>query len=248
MSEKPFFSVIVNTHNSEKTIKKTLNSVLNQSFKDFEVVIVDDYSTDDTLKILYEIRNKYQKDLIIIELENNKGIAYSRNIGIEKSRGKYISFLDGDDLWKTDKLLIQYKVLKESSYTIDWLFSNYDVIDSNYNYLGKRIRSEGVYGYKAILKEGNPVGMLTVVVKSNVLKKNRFRDMKHEDYDLWIRLSHKGYFGVLINRELAKYMKHNNTASSNKLKSIFWTFQVFRKNNIGFFSSLIFFGGYIVNT
>lgn len=243
----PFFSVIINTHNSEATIDRTLQSVINQTFKNFEVIIIDDNSKDNTKSKIIKSIEKFKNKISFIQLRKNLGIANARNVGIEKSNGKYIAFLDGDDLWKKNKLLIQYNVLKHSSCTIDWIFSNYEVIDSEYHSFGKRERMQGVYDYYSIIRHGNPVGMLTVAVKATVLRKNKFRDVRHEDYDLWIRLSKKGYVGVLIDKDLALYMKHRNTVSSNKLKSLLWTYQVFRKNDVSHLKSLFFLLGYIIN-
>lgn len=167
----PFFSVIVNTYNSAKTIERTISSVFSQTFTNYEVIVVDDHSIDDTINVVNKVSFKFKRKIRIIRLNKNQGIANSRNIGIEESKGKYIAFLDGDDLWKDNKLRIQFNELKKNSFTADWVFSNYDVIDSHYNYLGERKRDSGVYGFKSIVKKGNPVGMLTVVIKSEVLKK-----------------------------------------------------------------------------
>lgn len=243
----PFFSVVINTYNSAKTIEKTLRSVFTQTFTNYEVIVVDDHSTDNTINVITKIGAMFHREINIIELNKNQGIAKSRNMGIDQSKGEYIAFLDGDDLWKKNKLMVQYDELKKNSFTADWVFSNYDVIDSGYNYLGERKRNSGVYGFNAIVKRGNPVGMLTVVIKSKVLKKNKFRNVKHEDYDLWIRLSKRGYFGILLGDSLAMYMKHSNSASSNKLKSIIWTFNVFRLNNINFFIAVYLTGNYLIN-
>ena len=243
----PFFSVIVNTYNSGKTIEKTLKSVFTQTFTNYEVIVVDDHSTDNTINIIKKVSLKFKRKINIIELNRNQGIANARNIGIEQSKGKYIAFLDGDDLWKSHKLRVQYDELKKFLFSVDWIFSNYDVIDSNYHYLGERKRDGGIYGFKSIIKKGNPVGMLTVVIKSDVLKKNKFRSVRHEDYDLWIRLSKMGYFGLLLEESLAIYMKHSNSTSSNKFKSIMWTYRVFRLNEINSFMAVYLTGSYLIN-
>lgn len=233
----PFFSVIVNTHNSTETIAKTLKSVFNQTFHNYELIVVDDSSVDDTLQIINKLAKQYNKLLRIIKLKGNKGISFSRNIGVKVGKGQYIAFLDGDDLWEKDKLYIQYKFIKENK-PVDWLFGNYSVINSNYKRLGMRKRKSGIYDFKRIIRNGNPIGLLTVVVKRDILLENKFRDIKHEDYDLWIRLSKKGIIGYLINKDLGYYMKRSSSASGNKLLSIKWTFNVFRKNQISMLLSL----------
>lgn len=227
-----FFSVIITTYNSQNTIVKTLNSVISQTFKDFEIILVDDSSSDKTIEYAEKCLKLSGKYYQIIKLKRNEGVANSRNIGIDKSHGLYIAFLDGDDLWVKEKLLLQYKFLVQNNYLIDWVFSNYKVVDSQYRFLGSRIRESGIYDYSKILGNGNPVGMLTTVVKSNLLKNNKFRNLHHEDYDLWIRLAKKGIVGYLMKEELGSYVKRSNSLSSNKLKSIIWTFRVFKANKI----------------
>lgn len=230
MTTMPYFSVIINTHNNENTITKTLMSVVNQTFNDFEIIVVDDASSDSTVSIARKILNNYHGRNNIIELKKNKGISSARNVGISNSIGEYVAFLDGDDLWAEDKLTIQYDFLSRNF--IDWIFGNYSVVDDNYKILGGRYRKEGVYDYNSIINNGNPIGMLTVVVKRNLLNETPFRNIRHEDYDLWIRLAKKGIIGYLQPNILGKYMKHSNSVSSNKFYSMLWTYKVFRNNSI----------------
>lgn len=246
MQDRFFFSVIVNTHNSERTISSTLKSIFEQKFKDLEIILVDDNSDDRTLNIVNKLKKATSCPFIVIHLTQNMGISYSRNLGIKASKGKYIAFIDGDDIWKSNKLEEEYYLLKKEK--IEWVFSNYDVIDQNYNYLNSRIRQAGEYTYNDFINNGNPVGLLTVAISSDILKKINFRKIKHEDYDLWIRLSKLGYKGYLIGDKLAQYMVHKNSISSNKLKSTLWTYSVFRKNQIGVFKSCHLIIKYICNT
>ncbi|QDR72384.1 glycosyltransferase family 2 protein [Limosilactobacillus reuteri] len=245
MISVPFFSVIVNTHNNEDTIRRTLNSVIYQTFSNFELVIVDDASSDATVNIVKKILNKYKGKGNVIELKNNTGISNARNIGVTYSRGKYIAFLDGDDLWEKNKLEIQHSFL--SNNLINWIFSNYSVINEEYIKLGNRCRKEGVYDYKSIINNGNPVGMLTVVLKRELLIATPFRNVRHEDYDLWIRLAKKGVIGYLQPNILGEYMKHKKSISSNKFNSILWTYGVFRSNKINVFKSIWLVFKYINN-
>ena len=102
----PFFSIIIPTFNRDKFIKKAINSVLNQTFKSWEIIIVDNNSKDNTEKITTEIKDNRIK---FYKISNNGIIARSRNYGIEKSLGKYLAFLDSDDWWKKNKLELCYK-------------------------------------------------------------------------------------------------------------------------------------------
>ncbi|QZN92363.1 glycosyltransferase [Limosilactobacillus panis] len=245
MQNERFFSVILNTYNNQSSVVNTLNSVLKQSYKNFELIIVDDHSADKTLKLIKDNTIKLTIPVKIISLTRNHGVAYARNIGVENASGKFIAFIDGDDIWNKDKLEIQHNfIIKKKA---RWVFSNYSVINNKYKQIGKRLRETGIYNYKKIISNGNPVGMLTVVIEANILRKNPFRKVKHEDYDLWIRLSKKGILGYLISDNLAKYMKHSKSISSNKLASMKWTYGVFRINNLSMSYSLFLTIKYIVN-
>ncbi len=244
MEQAPFFSVILNTHNNQETIVRTFESVLNQTYKSFEIIIVDDCSTDSTINFINKI-NCREKFIHLIRLNRNMGVSYARNIGIKKAKGKYIAFIDGDDLWKSEKLQKQHDFILR--WDAEWVFSNYSVVNNKYQYLGERVRKYGIYTYKEIISMGNPVGMLTVVVKTSILRSNHFRNIKHEDYDLWIRLSKKGIPGFLMLDSLSYYMKHKNSVSANKLQSIKWTFKVFRANHINIIFSVFLTLRYIIN-
>lgn len=243
--DSPFYSVIITTYNSRKTIGKTLKSVLNQTFKDYELIIIDDNSKDDTLMIINQFKEKENITVNVYRFATNRGVSFARNYGIEMSKGQYICFLDGDDIWLPNKLEVEAEYLKKDY--IDWVCSNYNVIDESYNYKGKRIRESGLYTYKDIIKSGNPVGMLTVAIKKQILLNNKFQKLHHEDFDLWIRLSKQGYICFTIDNVLASYMKSKYSLSSNKIKSIFWTYKVFRCNGINVFVSFWLIVKYLFN-
>ena len=242
---KPFFSIIIPTYNSEKYVTKAIDSVIAQTFKDFEVLLVDDGSVDNTVGI---VRNKIAglTNFKIIVLKQNSGVAEARNTGIFYSRGKYICFLDDDDLWLKDKLKVEYDYIVNKK--LNWVFSNYEVLNDKYEHLGTRFRIPGIYNYDDIIKHGNPIGMLTVTVRADILKENKFLNVGHEDYDLWLRLAKKGYEGYLIRDVLAQYVKKNTgSISSNKFKSVIWTYKCFRRNGYSVVGSVKLILGYIIN-
>ena len=240
-----FFSAVITTHNCHATIKKTLNSVIQQTIDDFEIIIVDDNSSDNTIDVIREVLEKTNNiEYKIIRFYTNQGVSVARNKGVSESSGQYIAFLDDDDIWLLDKLKIQKEIIMRKK--LDWIFSNYYVINDHYKIIGRRRRETGMYDYKKIISNGNPIGMLTVVAKRNILKQNSFRMVKDEDYDLWIRLAQKGIAGYLMEDELAEYMKHKSV-SSNKLQAIGWIYQVFRLNGISMIHALYLISRYVVN-
>lgn len=246
MCYNPFYSVIVTTHNSEKTIRKTLQSVINQTYKNYELIIIDDASIDNSVYIIHDLLSKTDLKFAVYALKINHGVSYTRNFGVTQARGKYVTFLDGDDIWFPNKLEVEAKYLTKKH--INWVCSNYEVINDNYEYINKRIRKSGLYTYNDIIKSGNPIGMLTVAVSTKILKNNKFRKLHHEDFDLWIRLAKKGYPCFTINDILAAYMKSNKSLSGNKLKSIIWTYHVFRINKMSIIKSYWLIIRYFLNT
>lgn len=229
-----FFSAVITTHNCHATIKKTLNSVIQQTIDDFEIIIVDDNSSDNTIDVIREVLEKTNNiEYKIIRFYTNQGVSVARNKGVSESSGQYIAFLDDDDIWLLDKLKIQKEIIMRKK--LDWIFSNYYVINDHYKIIGRRRRETGMYDYKKIISNGNPIGMLTVTIKKDILIKFPFEKVHHEDYDLWLRLGKAGYFGYMCNGYLACYMKSKDSISSNKLSSIIWTYKVFRKNDKKFF-------------
>lgn len=242
---KPFFSVIVPVHNASKYIDKCLCSIINQTFTNYEVLIIDDASEDNTVEVIEKIIKKYY-NFRIYKLKKNSGVAEARNKGIHESKGKYICFLDDDDIWLKNKLQVEYKYILSKK--LDWVFGNYEVLDENYRHIGTRFRLPGKYDYKKILNHGNPVGLLTVAVNAEILKNNHFQNVGHEDYDLWLRIARQGYKGYLIRDVLAQYLKRSNSRSSNKIKSIIWTFECFKRNGCSNFKSIKLIINYGYNT
>ena len=110
---KPLVSVIIPTFNRAKVIKRAVNSVFEQTFQDFECIVVDDGSTDETESVLNEFANKIK----VIKTEN-RGVSAARNIGTSQAKGTFIAFLDSDDEWKKDKLAKQISYMKESGFRI----------------------------------------------------------------------------------------------------------------------------------
>ena len=164
---KPFFSIVIPTYNQSKFLRQSLESVFNQSFKSFEVIVIDNYSKDKTNEVI----KKYKDKIIFKKINNNGVIAKSRNIGIKNSSGTWIAFLDSDDLWSKNKLHKVYNYLKEKKET-DVICNNEWVI---YDKSSKtKIKSFGPSSsefYKKILLYGNRNSTSASVVRSSFLKK-----------------------------------------------------------------------------
>ena len=199
-------SVIIPTFNRASTLKKAIESVIKQTYSDWEVILVDNSSTDDTLEILEEFNNINIK---LLTVNNNGVIGYSRNVGIEHSSGKYIAFLDSDDWWDCEKL--SESVLLLESGNIDVVYHNCQIIsdqsrgDTHCRRLSKEVFSD------LIINGNTLVTSSVVVLKSAIIDLGCFSEDKEvigwEDYHLWIRLAEANFQFGLIKKSLGFYRK-----------------------------------------
>ena len=234
-------SIVMPNYNGEKYISQAIKSVIAQTYTNWELIIVDDCSNDNSLNII----NKYVKidnRVKLIQLSKNGGPAVARNMAISKATGRFIAFLDSDDLWKKNKLEFQLNyMIKEN---IAFSYSPYDIIDENGSKISEFTPSSKI-SYKQLLKT-NSIGCLSAIYDCLLLGKEYMKDIRHEDYTLWLKLLKKVDYAYGTNQSLAKYRKINSSISSNKFKVIFWQWAIYRDvEKLSFFKSLYNFMFYI---
>lgn len=187
--KKNLVSIITPMYNSEKFIEATIKSVLNQTYQEWEMLIIDDCSTDNSPNI---VKSYMQQDSRIrcIKTETNKGVSNARNLALSKATGQFIAFLDSDDQWNSSKLEKQVNFMLENDYVIS--FTSYELMDENDKKLNKVIKVPPNVDYKRLLK-GNILGCLTVVIdKSKLDFEIKMSGVRHEDYVLWLSILKKG--------------------------------------------------------
>lgn len=216
MNSQPLISVVTPMYNAENFILETINSVLSQTYENWEMIIVDNCSSDNSIEIVKSI----QDDRIrLIELDyNSGGPARPRNVGIENSNGEYIAFVDADDLWKSEKLI-----------TISKYFYHYDIIyhsalyfsddkDDTVEVLSMDIKTIDNL-YEHLLKKHNIFSTSSMCIKTRVLDNYKFDEdgsiQGVEDYDLWIRLSKNNYKYAYEKSFLTYYREHSVAYSKN---------------------------------
>ncbi|MFW6015696.1 MAG: glycosyltransferase family 2 protein [bacterium] len=180
-------SVIIPTHNRVNLLKNAVNSVLNQTYKKFELLIVDDASTDDTINYIKNIKDNR---INFIRNEISKGGSGARNVGIKKAKGEYIAFLDDDDEWKKDKLQKQINLFKQDE-EVGLVYTGAEIIYTNYKLKYKNLPSiKGNISEKILIK--NYIGTTSsVIVKREILDETGYFDEELpalQDYDLWVRI------------------------------------------------------------
>ena len=220
-------SIITPMYNSEKTVAETINSVLSQTYKNWEMIIVDDCSTDKSFEIVENIV-KNHKNIVLLKTDHNSGTAVARNLAIEKAKGKYIAFLDSDDIWANNKLEVQVAYMKEH----DWVFSysNYLVEYSE----GKTQLfnpKKSFTNYKQLLRR-NDIGCLTAMYDAEKLGKvfMPLDALKREEYAAWLDIMRNGVVAHKINENLATYRVYNSSLTGKKGKLFKYHYRLYRKH------------------
>lgn len=219
-------SIITPTYNSEKYIKETINSVLSQTYQNWEMIIVDDCSTDNTVRIIEEEMEKNSR-IRFIQLQENQGAAVARNTAINYANGRYIAFLDSDDLWEMNKLEVQVSFMNMNN--IPFSYTSYKIINENGEETGKVVNVPEKIDYNQLLKN-TIIGCLTVMLDINKFGRVQMPNMRtRQDTALWLSILKQGYIAYGIQQPLAKYRKKSGSISSNKLKMAKQNWKLYRE-------------------
>ncbi len=228
---KPLVSIITPMFNSETYISETVNSVLNQTYTNWELLLIDDGSIDRTLEIAGTLASKHA-NIKLLKNPINQGAAISRNKGITESKGDYIAFLDADDMWKPEKLEKQISFMTNERCNV--CFSSYELINENEQPLHKTVKALPVLTYQKLLKS-NYIGNLTGIYNAEVLGKITTPNLrKRQDWLLWLEAIKKsGKPAKSLSEPLAYYRVRENSMSSNKFNLLKYNYWVYKKG-LGF--------------
>lgn len=237
-------SIITPMYNAEKYIAQTIESVQKQSYQNWEMLIIDDASTDKSEEIVKKYSGR-DKRIKYHRQNKNCGIANARNTAIKMAQGTYLAFLDSDDMWKNDKLEKQIQYMQKED--IAFCYSACEIVDSGGSATGK-IRSVPLnIDYRTLLK-GNYIPCLTVVLDRKKIDNIEMSNISHEDYATWLNILKQGIVAYGINEVLASYRVNNNSVSGNKLRAISWSWNIYRKNQgLGFLKSSYYLIYHIFN-
>lgn len=227
-------SIIVPVYNCEEYVKETIESIENQTYKNWELIIIDDNSTDNSLKIIKEKVKENKEKIKYIHLTENKGVAIARNTGLEIAQGNYIAFLDGDDVWKENKLEEQMQFIKQNDY--GFTFTSYTYLKENGNKDVKKIPKK--ITYKEALKN-TTILTSTVIIDTNKIDKKLLvmpNIRKGQDTATWWQILKNGNTAYGLDKRLTLYRVRNNSLSFNKVKALKRTWNLYR--NVEKFSVL----------
>lgn len=217
-------SIVTPVYNAERFLEETILSVLNQTYENFELILVNDCSKDSSINIIEKFMKKDTR-IKLINLKENGGAARARNIGIQAANGKYLAFLDSDDLWKYEKLEKQVNFMEQNK--VVFSYSSYEMINEAGEKLDKIVKCKDVITYKDLLRY-NKIGCLTVMIDISIIKNLQMEYINHEDYATWLKILKKGYNAYGIDKSLALYRKRDDSLSGNKLKAAKWTWNIIR--------------------
>ena len=236
-------SIIMPNYNAAKFIGATIDSVIAQTYQNWELIIVNDCSSDNSMEII----RQYSDDRIrVIENAVNSGAAISRNNAIKAACGRWIAFLDSDDLWEKDKLSkhLQFMVQKKAAFS----FTHYSVLNSENEFITEFAPKKDIYDYHDILRHCY-IGCSTVIYDSEKTGKVYMPTdaTKREDFACWLQILKTGENAVCFHECLTTYRVHSNSASSNKLKMAKYQWRVYRKiEKISLFKSLYYLASWAI--
>lgn len=238
-------SIIMPSYNAANFIAASIQSVIEQTYSNWELLITDDCSKDDTINIIkkfQEIDNRIQ----LFSTGKNSGAAAARNISLQNATGKYIAFLDSDDIWVSNKLETQLKFMIEKN--IAFSFSSYSVMKEDGTPTGNTINVPKIIGYHGYLRN-TIIGCLTVIIDREKTGNFLMPNIKtSEDMALWLDIMKRGYKAWGLQIPLAQYRVVSNSLTSKKWKEAKYVWKVYREiEHINPIYSTICFVGYVIN-
>ena len=218
-------SIVVPVYNAADYISDTILSVMDQDHKDIELLLVDDSSTDQSAKVMEE----YVSDKVrLLSNTEGKGAAGARNTGIKAATGRYLAFIDADDLWEKDKLSVQIEFMQKSSAAFS--FTGYEFADSQGKGLGRKVRVPEKISYREALKN-TTIFTSTVMFDMEKLSKDDvlMPDVLSEDTATWWKVLKKIPFAYGLDKSLTLYRRPENSLSSNKIEAVRRIWNLYRR-------------------
>ncbi len=223
---RPLISIIIPVHNAGRFLGDTIRSILAQTITDYEIILIDDDSADSCPEIIKTFCER--ENIRTKRLSPGKGAAGARNEGLELAEGRYITFLDADDLWEPEKLQLQLDFMKEKDCAFS--FTGYEFADENGVSIDRIVRVPSSLKYRQALKN-TTIFTSTVMFDTEKISKELIRmpDVPSEDTATWWKILKAGYTAYGLNRPLTLYRRSSNTLSSNKVSAVRRIWNLYRK-------------------
>ena len=246
MSEQPslkekkdsFVDIILPNYNKGKFIEEAINSAINQTYKNWNLYIIDDHSSDNSGEIIDKF--SHLKNVTIIKLYKNKGPSFCRNYAMRISKSKYISFIDSDDSWLSDKLEKQIYFMEK--YNLSFTYTDYTPFFENFGKkkIKKRTFLKDHFNYRTFIRNSS-INTTTMIIARSILGSYRFRKIKLlEDYLFKCKLLKGNNIAKKLDENLAFYRISNKSRSSQRLKNVYWLWHINKNyNKLNFIDNII---------
>ena len=236
--EKTLVDVILPNYNKAEFLEEAINSVITQTYKNWHLYIIDDNSSDNSEKIIDKFSNL--KNVTIIKLQKNKGPSFCRNYAMRISKSKYISFIDSDDSWLSDKLEKQINFMKK--HNLNFTYTDYTPFFENFGKkkIKKRPFLKDHFNYRTFIRNSS-INTTTMIIARSILGSYRFRKIKLlEDYLFKCKLLKGNNIAKKLDENLAFYRISNKSRSSQRLKNVYWLWHINRNyNKLNFIDNII---------
>lgn len=243
--EDGLVSIVMPVYNAEDYVVEAIKCLLQQTYQDIEIIVVDDLSTDDSLSRIKEL---IDSRIHVYSADKNIGPANARNIGIRHAKGRYLAYMDADDLCEPDKIEKQIRFMKVRECA--FCFTGYEFADETGKRTGKVVNVPAEVDYEYALRH-TIISTITVMFDREKIPEELLYmplDARGEDTATWWQILRHGYIAYSINEPLSAYRRHANTRSSNKLSAVYGTWRMYRKNEqLGLVKSMVCFCSYVIN-
>ena len=232
MVNLPTIDIIIPNYNKGKYIEECINSVLNQSYKNWQLYFIDDNSTDNSREIISKFKN--YRNIKIFNLEKNMGPSYCRNLGIKNSLSDYIAFLDSDDFWPKEKLNLQIQGMLRNN--LDFTYT--DISYFKKAKIKKKIYLPNFYNYENFVLNST-MSTSSIILKREIISNIKFRDVGHEDYLFKCEILKKEILAFKIKKLFVYYRINKKNRSSNKLLNLISLWKINKYyNNLNFIHNI----------
>ena len=236
-------SIIMAAYNAEQTIGAAIRSVLEQTYTHFELLVIDDCSTDNTANIVMDLAS-YDKRIHLISNAKNSGVSYTRMHGLKESKGSWIAILDSDDMWRPEKLEKQFSLQKLTH--ADLLFTGSDFMDADGKPIHWYLHAPYEVSYKQLLKQ-NVLSNSSALVRKNLYEKYyAVGDCMHEDFAIWLKILEGGRKAYGVDEPLLIYRIAKSSKSGNKLKAAKMNWNTYRYVGLSAFAAFYYECWYLI--
>jgi len=238
LKEKFSVDIILPNYNKFNFVEEAIDSVVNQTFKNWHMYIIDDNSNDNSWSVIKKFSNLY--NVTHVRLNKNMGPSFCRNYGMRISKSKYISFIDSDDTWKSNKLEKQINFMEKNN--LDFTYTDYTPFfqtNEKKNYK-QRTFLKDAFNFNTFIKNSS-INTTTMIIRRSILGTTRFKKIRlMEDYLFKCKLLKKNNIAKKLNDDLALYRILNKSRSSQRLENIFWLWKINKNyNKLSFFTNLM---------